>query len=147
LGVVWRDREPDRGVALAPDHRGLPMGPRASIPRSGSGQPVWASLRATTARHGHPRSTDCTTITMANWVCREAHRVDPTGMPRPHDRIRPSAPAPDPSFICNLLFRSYATYYNESRTRQHGVAQDVLICLLVIRRRRSALCPKRSRAR
>jgi hypothetical protein len=30
---------------------------------------------------GHTRSTDRTTITMAEWMCREADRIDPAGLP------------------------------------------------------------------
>jgi hypothetical protein len=103
LGVVWRDGKPDCGVDLAPDHRGFPMGPRVAIPHSGSGHLVRASVRAASARHGHSRSADCVPITLAKCICREAHRLDPPGMPGPHDRIRSSAPALDSRCICRLL--------------------------------------------
>src|SRR5450759_4140441 len=103
LAVVWRDGKPDCGVDLAPDHRGFPMGPHAAISHPGSGYLVWASLRATSARHGYSRSTDCVPITLAKCICREAHWLDPPGVPGPHDRIRSSAPAPDPRRICRLL--------------------------------------------
>src|SRR3979490_768141 len=36
LGVVWRDGKPNRGVDLAPGHRGVPVGPRAAISHRGS---------------------------------------------------------------------------------------------------------------
>src|SRR5258705_7792135 len=39
LGVVWRDGKPNRGVDLAPGHRGVPVGPRPAISYSGSRQP------------------------------------------------------------------------------------------------------------
>src|ERR1039458_6905093 len=103
LAVVWRDGKPDCGVDLAPDHRGFPMGPRVAIPHSGSGHLVRASLRAASARHGYLRSADCVPITLAKCICRETHWLDPPGVPGPHDRIRSSAPAPDPRGICRLL--------------------------------------------
>ena len=31
MDVVWRDGKPDRGVDLAPSHRGVPVGPRAAV--------------------------------------------------------------------------------------------------------------------
>jgi hypothetical protein len=31
---------------------------------------------------------------VAKCICREAHRLDPPGMPRPYDRVRRSASAP-----------------------------------------------------
>jgi len=37
----------------------------AAIPHSGSGHLVRASLRAASARHGHSRSADCVSITLA----------------------------------------------------------------------------------
>src|SRR5664280_777635 len=88
LGIVWRDGKPDCGVDLAPDHRGFPMGPHAAIYQPGSGHLVWASLRATSARHGYSRSTDYVPLTLAKCICREAHRLYPPGVPGPHDRIR-----------------------------------------------------------
>src|SRR5262249_54514223 len=68
---------------------------------------VWRGLQAAVACHGHSGQADCTPIAVAESVCRETDRHDPTGMSRPHDRIWGSAPAPGPG--------SYAAYYNESR--------------------------------
>ena len=39
--VVWRDGKPNRGVDLAPGHRGVPVGPRAAISHAGSRHLVW----------------------------------------------------------------------------------------------------------
>jgi hypothetical protein len=88
LGIVWRDSKSDCGVALAPDHRGFPVGSCASIPNQGSRRFVRASLLEASAGHGHSRSTDRTPITVAKCICREAHRLDPPGMPGPHDCVR-----------------------------------------------------------
>ena len=38
-------------------------------------------LSPTTSSDGHTRSTDCTTLTMAEWMCGEADRIDPAGLP------------------------------------------------------------------
>ena len=43
----------------------FPVGPRTSIPHSGSGHLVRASLHAAAARHGHSRSADCIPIALA----------------------------------------------------------------------------------
>src|SRR5664279_2989938 len=43
LGIVWRNSKSDLGMDLAPDHRGIPMGPCASISHQGSGRLVRAS--------------------------------------------------------------------------------------------------------
>src|ERR1700760_3151381 len=103
LGVVWRDGKPNRGVDLAPSHRGVPVGPRAAISHSGSRHLVWFSLFAADPCHGHSGPSDRTPIALAKCLRREAHRIDPPRMSRPHDRVWRSAPAPDPTRICRLL--------------------------------------------
>jgi hypothetical protein len=45
----------------------------------------------------------CGGLAVAEWVRGEADRLDPTGMPRPHDRIWRDAPASDPRKICRVL--------------------------------------------
>jgi hypothetical protein len=42
-------------------------------------------------------------LAVAESVRRETDRHDPTGMSRPHDRIRGGAPAPDPGSVCRVL--------------------------------------------
>ena len=46
---------------------------------------------------------DCSPIAVAEPVRREVDRHDPTGMSRPHDRIRGGAPTPDPGPVCRVL--------------------------------------------
>src|ERR1700692_2398972 len=65
LGVVWRDGKPNRGVDLAPGHRGVPVGPRAAISHSGSRHLVWSSLLAADPCNGHSGPSDRTPIALA----------------------------------------------------------------------------------
>src|SRR2546425_496146 len=65
LDVVWCDIKSDRGVDLASDYRGVPVGPCTSIPHQGSGQVVWIGLRAASVRYGHSRPADRPAITLA----------------------------------------------------------------------------------
>jgi len=65
LDVVWRDIKSDRGVDLAPDCRGVPVGPYASIPHQGSGHLVRTRLRAASTRHGNSGPAGRTPITLA----------------------------------------------------------------------------------
>ena len=92
LGVVWRDGKPNRGVALAPSHRGVPVGPRAAISHSGSRNLVWSSLLAADPCNGHSGPSGRTPIALAKCLRRETHRLDPPRMSRPHDRVWRSAP-------------------------------------------------------
>src|ERR1700756_1386453 len=65
LGVVWRDGKPNRGVDLAPGHRGVPVGPRAAISHSGSRHLVWSGLLAADPCNGHSGPSDRTPIALA----------------------------------------------------------------------------------
>jgi hypothetical protein len=69
LDVVWCDIKSDRGVDLAPDYRGVPVGPCASIPHQRSGHLVRTRLRTASARHGHSGSAGRTPITLAKCLC------------------------------------------------------------------------------
>src|SRR5262249_51199168 len=62
-----------------------------------------SDLQAAVACHGHSGQADCTPIPVAEPVCRETDRYDPTGMSRPHDRIWGGAPAPDSGSVCWVL--------------------------------------------
>src|SRR5712672_1002356 len=104
LDRLMGDRgKPNRGVDLAPSHRGVPVGPRAAISHSGSRHLEWSSLLAADPCNGHSGPSDRTPIALAKCLRREAHRIDPPRMSRPHDRVWRSAPAPDPKRICRLL--------------------------------------------
>src|SRR5262249_4934602 len=62
-----------------------------------------AGLQAAVTCHGHSGQADCTPIAVAESLCRETDRYDPTGMSRPHDRIWGGAPAPDSGPVCRVL--------------------------------------------
>ena len=57
----WRDGKPNRGVDLAPGHRGVPVGPRAAISHRGS-RHLWSSLFAADPCNGHSGPSDHTPI-------------------------------------------------------------------------------------
>ena len=65
FGVVWRDGKPNRGVDLAPGHRGVPVGPRAAISHRGS-RHLWSSLFAADPSNGHSGPSDHTPIPWQN---------------------------------------------------------------------------------
>src|SRR5262249_8741851 len=82
VGIVRGDDQSDRGVDFAPDHRGVSLGQFTSLPYSGPRHCVWRGLQAAVACHGHSGQADCTPIAVAEPVCRETDRYDPTGMSR-----------------------------------------------------------------
>src|SRR6266436_4029883 len=103
VGNVRGDDKSDRGVDFAPDHRGVSLGQFTSLSYSGPRHCVRRGLQAAVACHGHSGQADRAPIAVAEPVRREADRLDPTGMSRPHDRIWGGAPAPDPGSVCRVL--------------------------------------------
>jgi hypothetical protein len=55
------------------------------------------------ARHVHSRQAHCTSLTLAERLCRTADRIDPARVLGPHHCLRRGAPAPDSKIIRRLL--------------------------------------------
>ena len=54
-------------------------------------------------RHGYPGQADLPSLTLAEWICRAADRIDPTRMPGPGDRNGRDASAHNSASLCRLL--------------------------------------------
>ena len=55
------------------------------------------------ASHGHSGQTHRTSVTLAEWLCRTADRIDPARVRGPYHRLGRGASAPDPANLCPLL--------------------------------------------
>src|SRR6478736_5016205 len=55
------------------------------------------------ASHGHSGQTDCSGLTLAEWLCRTADRIDPARVFGPHHCLGRGTSAPDSNFLCRLL--------------------------------------------
>jgi hypothetical protein len=55
------------------------------------------------ARHGHSRQTHCAILTLAEWLCRTADRINPARVFGSHRWLWRGAFAPDPEILCCLL--------------------------------------------
>lgn len=64
---------------------------------------VRAGLRSPRARNGHPRSSDCGALALAEWIRRATDRLDPARMSRSCDCLRRGAPASHPQGLRHLL--------------------------------------------
>jgi hypothetical protein len=60
---------------------GMRVATGAPIYHSRPGSRLRRCLCPTASSDGHTRSTDRTTLTMAEWICGEADRIDPAGLP------------------------------------------------------------------
>ena len=61
--------------------RGMRVATRTPIYHSRPGSRLRRCLCPTASSDGHTRSTNRTTLTMAEWICGEADRIDPAGLP------------------------------------------------------------------
>src|SRR5262245_61200145 len=71
VGIVRGNDKSDRGVDLAPDHRGVSVGQCTSLSYSGPRHCLWPDLQAAVARDGHPGQADRSPIAVAEPVRRE----------------------------------------------------------------------------
>jgi hypothetical protein len=55
------------------------------------------------AGDGYPGQADCTSVALAEWICRATDRIDPARMPRPCDRPGRGAFTQNPARLCRLL--------------------------------------------
>ncbi len=78
--VAGCNRASERRMACPAADRGIRVATGAAIYHSRSGSRLWRCLCPPASSDGHTRSTDRTTITMAEWMCREADRIDPPGL-------------------------------------------------------------------
>jgi hypothetical protein len=95
-------------------HRGFSLGrcPGLHDPRQGSH--LWRRRHTPIASHGHSGQTDCSGLTLAEWLCRTADRIDPARVFGPHHCLGRDTSAPDSNFLCRLL---------QHRQNPSGVAQ------------------------
>src|SRR5712671_2562642 len=77
--------------------------------------------------------TDCSGLTLAEWLCRTADRIDPARVFGPHHCLGRDTSAPDSSFLCRLLqFRQNASvvaqgcadFSSDSTDRDHSFTPD-----------------------
>ena len=61
---------------------------------------IYGSCRhAPIARHGHPGQAHCTSLALAEWLCRTADRIDPARVCGPHHCLGRGASAPDSEIL------------------------------------------------
>ncbi len=85
------------------------------------------------ASHGHSGQTDCTGLTLAEWICRTADRIDPARVFGPHHCLGRGTSAPVSNFLCRLLqlrqnasvvAQGCADLSSDSTDRNHSFTPD-----------------------
>src|ERR1039458_3941289 len=83
--------------------------------------------------HGHPRQANCTSLTLAEWLCRTADRIDPTQVSGSCGDLGRGTSAPDSKIIRRLLqlrqnasvfAQGCADFSSDSSDRNHSFTPD-----------------------
>jgi len=93
------DGASDGGMEGAATARGMRAGGGVAVSDSGPRPNLWRAIFASGPDIGHPGSGDCTSLAVANRVCRASGWFDSPGMPRPRCRDRRTASSRDPGEV------------------------------------------------
>jgi hypothetical protein len=74
----------DRRMGRASNNGGIPLERGSALHDPGPGLHLRCGGHTPTACHGHPGQAYCTGLTLAEWLCRAADRIDPARMCGPH---------------------------------------------------------------
>jgi hypothetical protein len=94
---------------------------------------LWRRRHTPIASHGHSGQTDCTGLTLTEWLCRTADRIDPARVFGPHYCLGRGTYAPDFNLPCRLLqlrqnasvvAQGCADFSSDSRDRNHSFTPD-----------------------
>ena len=77
--------------------------PRTSSGLSRSGSDLRHHHKTPIGCHGHPGQAHCTSLALAEWLCRTADRIDPARVYRPFRHLPRGSSAPNPASLCSLL--------------------------------------------
>src|ERR1700730_3588577 len=72
-----RHDKPHRRMDRAPANRGISLGRSSALPHPRSGSNLWRYCHAPITRHGHPGQAYCTSLALAERLCRTVDRIDP----------------------------------------------------------------------
>src|SRR3979409_1682243 len=85
------------------NNRGLSLGRGSRLHDPRSRSDLRHRRHTSTACHGHPGQAYCTGLTLAEWLCRTADRIDPARVFGPHRCAGRSTFAPDSKILRSLL--------------------------------------------
>jgi hypothetical protein len=79
-GRVGSHRPSDHRMDCAAIYRGIRLARRTALCGAGPGPALRPRIHSARSRHGHSGPANLGALTLAEWICREAHRLDPTRM-------------------------------------------------------------------
>jgi len=104
--VAWRHSAPNGRMDRQPTDGGLWLGATPSLSDPRSRRLLRRHLRPTRSLAWHSRSSDLSTLTLAERTCGAFDWLNPPGMPRPYCCDRRATPAPHSHVLHGVLQRS-----------------------------------------
>ena len=128
-----RDNQPDSGVGCSSDDRGISLGWISGLHDPRPGSHLWHHRHTSIVRHGHSGHANCTSLTLAEWLCRTVDRIDPARVLGPRYCFGRGTSAPDSKIIRRLLqlrqnasvfAQGCADFSSDSSDRIHSFTPD-----------------------
>src|SRR5216684_438823 len=120
-------------MGCPPNNGGISLGwgSRLHDPRPGSH--LWPHRHTSIAHHGHSGQANCTSLTLAEWLCRTVDRIDPARVLGPRYCFGRGRSASDSEILCRLLqlrqnasvfAQGCADFSSDSSDRKHSFTPD-----------------------
>ena len=110
-----RHNKPDRGVGRTSDHRGLSLGRGSPLYDPGPRSDLRHRCHTAIARHGHSGQAHCTSLTLAERLCRAADRINPSRVFGPYRHPGRGAFASNSKILRSLLQQNQDTSVSGQR--------------------------------
>src|SRR5664279_3867103 len=75
-------------MGCTPNNGGISLGRGSRLHDPRPGLHLWHHRHTSIARHGHSGQANCTSLTLAEWLCRTVDRIDPPRVLAPRYMIR-----------------------------------------------------------
>jgi hypothetical protein len=102
--LVWINvKESDGRMGCTPNNGGISLGRDSRLHDPRPGSHLWHHRHTSIARHGHSGQANCTSLTLAEWLCRTVDRIDPARVLGPRYCFGRGTSASDSEILCRLL--------------------------------------------
>src|SRR5665811_1315891 len=72
-----RHKESDGRMGCTPNNGAVSLGRGSELHDPRPGSHLWHHRHTSIVRHGHSGQANCTSLTLAEWLCRTVDRIDP----------------------------------------------------------------------
>src|SRR5664280_3241448 len=112
---------------------GVSLGRGSGLHDPRPGSHLWHHRHTSIARHGHSGQVNCTSLTLAEWLCRTVDRIDPARVLGPRYCFWRGTSASDSEILCRLLqlrqnasvfAQGCADFSSDSSDRNHSFTPD-----------------------